>query len=56
MCFKEKPDWPGLIYEAQFVVQSLKGKYETQLQRQECRKLEFTEKKACLDKLKSGGF
>lgn len=55
ICFKEKPDWPGLIYEAQFVVQSLKGKYETQLQRQECRKLETTEKTACLDKLKSRG-
>jgi len=28
VCFKEKPDWSGLIYEAQFVVQSLNGKYE----------------------------
>lgn len=28
VCFKGKPDWPGLIYEAQFVAQSLKGKYE----------------------------
>ncbi|MCY4244136.1 MAG: hypothetical protein OXU41_05900 [Gammaproteobacteria bacterium] len=55
VCFKEKPDWPGLIYEAQFVAQSLKGKYEAQLKRQECRKLEITQKKECLEKLKSSG-
>jgi len=30
VCFKEKPDWPGLVYDAQFVVQSVKEKYETE--------------------------
>jgi len=30
VCFEEKPDWPGLIYDAQFVVQSVKEKYETE--------------------------
>lgn len=28
VCFKEKPDWAGVIYEAQFVVQAIRGKYE----------------------------
>jgi len=30
VCFKEKPDWSGLIYDARFVVQSVKEKYETE--------------------------
>lgn len=30
ICFKEKPDWSGLVYDAQFVVQSVKKKYETE--------------------------
>jgi len=32
VCFKEKPNWPGLIYDAQFLVRSLKEKYEIELQ------------------------
>lgn len=30
VCFKEKPNRPELIYDAQFVVQSIKEKYETE--------------------------
>ena len=30
VCFKEKPNRIELIYDAQFVVQSIKGKYETE--------------------------
>lgn len=32
VCFKEKPDWTGVIYEARFVVQSIRGKYEIEPQ------------------------
>lgn len=30
VCFREKPDWAGPIYDARFVVQSVKQKYETE--------------------------
>lgn len=30
VCFKEKPNRPELIYDARFVVQSIKEKYETE--------------------------
>lgn len=30
--FNEKPDWPGVIYEAQFVVQAIRVKYEIESQ------------------------
>jgi len=36
VCFKEKPDWSGPIYDALFVVQSIKGKYA----------IEFNDKRA----------
>jgi len=32
VCFNEKPDWSGIIYEAQFVVQAIRGKYEIEPQ------------------------
>jgi len=32
VCFKEKPEWAGVIYESRFVIQSLRAKYELESQ------------------------